>query len=219
VPGKRHALDARRPVDKVEALDRYTVRFHPQRTVSRGFSTCLSNPMALAIIAREVASRSFRDLKKARGRGRTGPWIAGKGTIRTSARSSLRKPRLFSSPAFLTSKARHLIVDEDKRVRECPHSSAGPVRFSAGSFPGSSTGRLGPDQGKQRQWKRRPRSRPPRFPENVDVAGSTLPPTRRPFSDVRVRRGHVPRRQPSADQSMLSLKASASLQRIGPGGA
>src|SRR5438876_6881423 len=72
VPGNANA-SMLASVDKVEALDRYTVRF----TLKEPFAwllDMLSNPMALAMIARERVEK-FGDLKKAEAVVGTGPWM------------------------------------------------------------------------------------------------------------------------------------------------
>ncbi len=62
-----------RPVTKVEALDRYTVKF----TLSEPFAwflDMLASPMAIAIVAREAVEK-FGDLKRAEAVIGTGPWM------------------------------------------------------------------------------------------------------------------------------------------------
>ncbi|MBI1736857.1 MAG: ABC transporter substrate-binding protein [Candidatus Rokubacteria bacterium] len=60
-------------VDRVEAVDKHTVRFTLKEPFA-WFLDMLANPMAVAIIAREVVDK-FGDLKKAESVVGTGPWM------------------------------------------------------------------------------------------------------------------------------------------------
>jgi peptide/nickel transport system substrate-binding protein len=60
-------------VDRVEAVDRYTVKFVMKEPFS-WLLDVLANPMAMAIVARECVEK-FGDLKKAEAVVGTGPWM------------------------------------------------------------------------------------------------------------------------------------------------
>ena len=60
-------------VDKVEALDKYTVKFTLKEPFA-WFLDMLANPMAVAIVAKECVEK-FGDLKKPEAVVGTGPWM------------------------------------------------------------------------------------------------------------------------------------------------
>jgi peptide/nickel transport system substrate-binding protein len=60
-------------VDRVEALDRYTVKFSVKEPFA-WFLDMLANPITLAIVARECVEK-FGDLKRAEATVGTGPWM------------------------------------------------------------------------------------------------------------------------------------------------
>ncbi len=60
-------------VDKVEAVDKYTVKFTLKEPFA-WFLDMLANPMAVAIVAKECVEK-FGDLKKAEAVIGTGPWM------------------------------------------------------------------------------------------------------------------------------------------------
>ena len=72
VPGNAYAYMLR-SVEKVEAVDKYTVKFSLKEPYA-WFLDILANPMAVAIVARECVDK-FGDLKKAEACVGTGPWM------------------------------------------------------------------------------------------------------------------------------------------------
>ena len=72
VPGNAYAYMLKL-VDRVEATDRYTVRFTLKEPFA-WFVDALANPMAVAVVARECVER-FGDLKKAEACVGSGPWM------------------------------------------------------------------------------------------------------------------------------------------------
>ena len=72
VPGNAYAYMLKL-VDRVEATDRYTVRFTLKEPFA-WFVDALANPMAVTVVARECVER-FGDLKKAEACVGSGPWM------------------------------------------------------------------------------------------------------------------------------------------------
>ena len=148
-----------RPVDRVEALDRYTVKFTLKEPFA-WFLDMLASPMATAIVARECVD-AFGDLKKPESVVGTGPWMLdsyrpgraspSSGTPATSFRPALHRPH------------------RDRRRRG--------QRLPDGRFPRRQVRpRLGiPRRDRAADWtqikdalrERRPRLRTAEFPSNV----------------------------------------------------
>ena len=166
-------------VDKVEALDRYTVRF----TLKEPFAwllDVLSNPMAVVIIARECVEK-FGDLKKAEAVIGTGPWMLEK-YDQTVGLKLARNPAYFL-PGLPYIERVELVVDEDNGSRIAAFLSG---RYDLGwEFPGT-INRVDWLQIKDTVTKRRP-VRTAEFPDNV-MNRIFMRTDKAPFGDVRVRR-------------------------------
>jgi peptide/nickel transport system substrate-binding protein len=167
-------------VDRVEALDRYTVRF----TLKEPFAwllDVLSNPMAVAIVARECVEK-FGDLKRPEAVVGTGPWML----ERYEPNVGLGLAR---HPGYFLSGLPHvdrieLLVDEDNASRMAAFLSG---RYDLGwEFPGT-INRVDWIQMKDTVLKRRPGLRTAEFPDNV-MTRLFMRTDKAPFGDVRVRR-------------------------------
>jgi len=178
VPGNANA-SMLASVDKVEVLDRYTVRF----TLKEPFAwllDMLSNPMALAIIARECVEK-FGDLKKAEAVVGTGPWVLARYDQNVGSKL-VRNPAYFL-PGLPHIEHVNLTVDEDNGSRMSAFLAG---RYDLGwEFPGI-INRVDWVQIKDNVMKRRP-VQTAEFPENV-MSRIYMRTDKAPFSDVRVRR-------------------------------
>ena len=166
-------------VDKVEALDRYTVRF----TLKEPFAwllDVLSNPMAVVIIARECVEK-FGDLKKAEAVIGTGPWMLER--YDQSVGLKLARNPAYFLPGLPYIERVELVVDEDNGSRIAAFLSG---RYDLGwEFPGT-INRVDWLQIKDTVTKRRP-VRTAEFPDNV-MNRIFMRTDKAPFGDVRVRR-------------------------------
>ena len=140
----------------------------------------LSNPMALAIIARECVEK-FGDLRKAEAVVGTGPWMLERYDQNVGS-------KLVRNPAYFLPDLPHiehvnLIVDEDNGSRMSAFLAG---RYDLGwEFPGI-INRVDWVQIKDNVMKRRP-VQTAEFPENV-MSRIYMRTDKAPFSDVRVRR-------------------------------
>ena len=177
-PGNANALMLA-SVDKVEALDRYTVRF----TLKEPFAwllDMLANPMAIPIIARECVEK-FGDLKKPEALVGTGPWMLGRYDQNVASRL-VRNPAYFL-PGLPHIENVNLMVDEDNGSRMSAFLAG---RYDLGwEFPGI-INRSDWLQIKDNVMKRRS-LQTAEFPENV-MSRIYMRTDKAPFSDVRVRR-------------------------------
>jgi peptide/nickel transport system substrate-binding protein len=168
-----------RSIAKVEAVDRYTVRF----TLSEPFAWFLemvASPMAGGIIARECVEK-FGDLKKPEAVIGTGPWMLESYKPNVSI-TLVRNPAYFVAGLPYIDRV-ELIVDEDNASRMAAFLSG---RYDLGwEFPGT-INRTDWVQIKDRLARTRPSLRTAEFPSNVvnDLAMRT---DQKPWSDVRVR--------------------------------
>ena len=166
-------------VDKVEALDRYTVRF----TLKEPFAwllDMLSNPVTLPIVARECVEK-FGDLKKPEALIGTGPWML----ERYDPNVVLK---LVRNPSYFVRGLPHIdrveLVDEDNASRMAAFLTG---KYDLGwEFPGT-INRVDWVQIKDTVIKRRPGLRTAEFPENM-MMRVFMRTDRAPFNDVRVRR-------------------------------
>lgn len=166
-------------VDRVEALDRYTVKFTLKEPFS-WFLDVLANPMAVAVIARECVEK-FGDLKKPEAVVGTGPWMLdsyrpNEGTV------LVRHPQYFQ-PGLPYLDRVELAVDEDNASRIASFLSG---QYHLGwEFPGA-IGRTDWVQLRDTLKQKRPNLRSAEFPSNVETHIS-MRTDQKPFSDVRVR--------------------------------
>jgi peptide/nickel transport system substrate-binding protein len=166
-------------VDRAEALDRYTLRL----TLKEPFAwllEVLSNPMAVAIVARESVEK-FGDLKRAEALVGTGPWMLEKYDQNVGVKLT-RNPGYFL-PSLPYIERVELLVDEDNGSRMSAFLSG---RYALGwEFPGT-INRVDWVQIRDTVTKRRA-LRTAEFADNV-MSRIYMRTDRTPFSDVRVRR-------------------------------
>jgi len=117
-------------VDKVEAPDKYTVKFTLKEPFV-WFLDMISNPHAVAIVAKEVLDK-HGDFKNGIGH-RTGPGCSTR-TAPTSGSATYATPTIHSGAAV------HRPHRSDGRRRQCSRMAAflsGQSTISAGEFPGT----------------------------------------------------------------------------------
>jgi peptide/nickel transport system substrate-binding protein len=171
-----HMLQA---VDKVEAVDKHTVKF-TLKTPSAWFLDTLASPMVVAIVPKE-ASEKFGDLKKAESFIGTGPWML----------DSYRPNQgltLVRNPSYFLAGLPHIdrveiTIDEDNASRI--------ASFLAGKYdlgwenPGI-INRTDWVQIKDTALRNRPGLKTAEFPANV-MSHISMRTDQKPFSDIRVR--------------------------------
>jgi peptide/nickel transport system substrate-binding protein len=169
-------LDA---VEKVEAPDRYTVRFTLKEPYA-WFLDVLASPMVVAIVARECVEK-FGDLRPAEATIGTGPWMFD--SYRPNQGMTLvRNPGYFVSGLPYIDRV-EIFVDEDNASRI--------AAFLAGKYD---LGWENPGQINRTDWvqikdtlnQRRPNLKTAEFPANV-VTSIAMRTDKAPFSDLRVR--------------------------------
>ena len=166
-------------VDRVEVVDRYTVKFVLKEPFS-WLLDVLANPMAVAIVARECVEK-FGDLKKAEAVVGTGPWML-ESYRPNGGLTFVRHPGYFV-PGLPHIDRIDYLVDEDNASRMAAFLAG---KYDLGwEFPGS-INRTDWVQIKDGLKQKRPNLRTAEFPSNVETHISMrtdLP----PFKDVRVR--------------------------------
>jgi peptide/nickel transport system substrate-binding protein len=167
-------------LDKVEALDKYTVRFTLKETYAWLFDI-LANPMAVAIIPKECVEK-FGDLKRFEATVGTGPWTLD--SYRPNVGFTLvRNPNYFLAGLPHIEKI-EAFVDEDKASRIAAFLAG---KYDLGTeFPGS-IDRVDWVQIKDNLRQKRPSLQTVEFPSNV-MNHLYFRNDKAPFSDVRVRR-------------------------------
>jgi peptide/nickel transport system substrate-binding protein len=167
-------------VDKVEAVDKYTVRFTLKEPYA-WFLDTLASPMVVAIVNKE-ASEKFGDLKKAESFIGTGPWMLE--SYRPNQGATLvRNPNYYIQGVPYIDKV-EVYVDEDNASRT--------ASFLAGKFdlgwenPGI-INRTDWVQIKDTAMRKRPGLKTAEFPANV-MSHISMRTDQKPFNDVRVRR-------------------------------
>jgi peptide/nickel transport system substrate-binding protein len=177
-PGAGNAVMLR-SVDRVEALDRYTVKI----TLKEPFAwlpDMLANPMAAAITARECVEK-FGDLKRAEAVVGTGPWMLESHKPNTSL-TLVRHPNYFV-PGLPNIDRVEIGVDEDNASRTAAFLSG---KYDLGwEFPGT-INRSDWVQIRDQLKVRRPGLQTLEFPSNV-VTDLQMRTDRAPFNDARVR--------------------------------
>jgi peptide/nickel transport system substrate-binding protein len=168
-----------RSLDKVEAVDKYTVKFTLKEPFA-WFLDMLANPMAVAIIAKECVDK-FGDLKKWEAVLGTGPYMLD--SYRPNIGMTLvRNPNYFL-PGLPYIDRIEMTVDEDNASRM---SSFLAGKWDLGwEFPGS-INRTDWVQIKDNLKQKRPNLRTVEFPSNV-MSHISMRADQKPFSDARVR--------------------------------
>src|SRR5437899_4724730 len=168
-----------RSLEKAEAVDRHTVKFTLKEPFV-WFLDMLANPMAVAVIAREVVEK-FGDLKKAEAVVGTGPWMLD-GYRPNVGLTFVRNPSYFV-PALPYIDRIEYLVDEDNASRMAAFLAG---KYDLGwEFPGS-INRTDWVQIKDTLKQKRPNLRTAEFPSNVETHIS-MRSDQPPFKDVRVR--------------------------------
>jgi peptide/nickel transport system substrate-binding protein len=166
-------------VDRVEALDRYTVKF----TLTEPFAwflDMLANPMAVAIIARECVEK-FGDLRKPEAVVGTGPWMFE--SYRPNVGYTLVRNPTYFVPGLPYIERVEATVDEDNASRMAAFITG---KYDLGwEFPGQ-INRIDWVQIKDTLKQKRPSLRTLEFPSNV-MSHISMRTDQKPFSDPRVR--------------------------------
>jgi peptide/nickel transport system substrate-binding protein len=166
-------------VERVEAVDRYTVKFVLKEPFS-WLLDVLANPMAVAIVARECVDK-FGDLKKAEAVVGTGPWMLESYRPNVGL-TFVRHPNYFVPGLPYIDRVDYL-VDEDNASRMAAFLAG---KYDLGwEFPGS-INRTDWVQIKDTLKQKRPHLRTAEFPSNVETHLSMRTDVP-PFKDVRVR--------------------------------
>jgi peptide/nickel transport system substrate-binding protein len=169
-----------RAVDKVEAVDRYTIKFSLKEPFA-WFLDMLANPISLPIVARECVEK-FGDLKKAESVVGTGPWMLE--SYRQNAGLTLLRHPAYFRPGLPYIDRVEILVDEDNASRIATFLAG---RYDLGwEFPGT-INRTDWVQIKDMLQRRRPNLKTAEFVANVETHIS-MRSDRAPFNDVRVRR-------------------------------
>ena len=166
-------------VDKVEAVDKYTVKFTLKEPFA-WFLDMLANPMATAIVAREAIEK-FGDQKKAEAVIGTGPYVLD-GYRPNQSITLVRNPNYFVPGLPYIDKV-EMTVDEDNASRIASFLAG---KYDLGwEFPGT-INRTDWVQIKDNLKQKRPNLRTAEFPSNV-MSHISMRTDQKPFSDVRVR--------------------------------
>jgi len=168
-----------RSLDKVEAPDRYTVKFTLKEPFV-WFLDMLSNPHAVAIVAREVLDK-FGDYKKPEAVVGTGPWMLE--TYRPNVGLTfVRNPNYFVAGLPYIDRI-ETTVDEDNASRIAAFLSG---KYDLGwEFP-ATINRTDWVQIKDTLKQKRPRLQTLEFPAPV-MSHVSMRTDQKPFSDIRVR--------------------------------
>jgi peptide/nickel transport system substrate-binding protein len=166
-------------VDKVEAPDKYTVKFTLKEPFV-WFLDMLSNPHAVAIVAREVLDK-HGDFKKSESVIGTGPWMLDSYRPNVGL-TYVRNPGYFMAGLPYIDRI-EATVDEDNASRMAAFLSG---KYDLGwEFPGT-VNRVDWVQIKDTLKQKRPNLKTLEFPNNV-MAHVSMRTDQKPFSDVRVR--------------------------------
>jgi peptide/nickel transport system substrate-binding protein len=166
-------------VGKVEATDKYTVKFTLKEPFV-WFLDMLSNPHAVAIVAKEVLDK-HGDFKKSESVIGTGPWMLDSYRPNVGL-TYLRNPAYFMAGLPYIDRI-EATVDEDNASRMAAFLSG---KYDLGwEFPGT-VNRVDWVQIKDTLKQKRPNLKTLEFPNNV-MAHVSMRTDQKPFSDVRVR--------------------------------
>jgi peptide/nickel transport system substrate-binding protein len=168
-----------RAVDKVEALDRHTVRFTLKEPFA-WFLDMLANPLAVAIVAKECVEK-FGDLKKPESVIGTGPWMLD--SYRPNVGMTfVRHPQYFVAGLPHIDRV-ELYVDEDNASRMAAFLAG---KYDLGWEFHGVINRADWVQIKDTLKQRRPNLRTVEFPSNV-MSHISMRTDQAPFNDARVR--------------------------------
>jgi peptide/nickel transport system substrate-binding protein len=166
-------------VDRVEALDPYTVKFTLKEPFA-WFLDMIANPMAVAIVARECVER-FGDLKKPESVVGTGPWMLD--SYRPNAGYTLVRNPGYFVPGLPYIDRIEAVVDEDNASRMASFLAG---KYDLGwEFPGA-INRTDWVQIKDKLKQTRPQLRTAEF-AGTSMYHLSMRTDQKPFSDVRVR--------------------------------
>jgi peptide/nickel transport system substrate-binding protein len=168
-----------RSVDKVEAVDKYTVKFTLKEPFA-WFLDMLASPMAVAIVAREAVEK-FGDVKKAEAVIGTGPWMLD--SYRPNQGMTLvRNPSYFILGQPYIDRI-DVTIDEDNASRIASFLSG---KYDLGWENPGIINRTDWVQIKDTLKAKRPNLKTAEFPANV-MSHISMRTDQKPFSDVRVR--------------------------------
>jgi peptide/nickel transport system substrate-binding protein len=168
-----------KPLDRVEAVDRYTVRFTLKEPYAL-FLDMLANPMAVCIVARECVEK-FGDLRSPEATVGTGPWMFE--SYRPNVGMTLvRNPSYFVAGLPYIDRV-EIFVDEDNASRIAAFLGG---KYDLGWENPGTINRTDWVQIKDTLKRRRPNLQTAEFPANV-VWSIFMRTDKAPFSDVRVR--------------------------------
>jgi peptide/nickel transport system substrate-binding protein len=164
-------------LDRVEALDRYTVKFTLKESYA-WFLDILANPMAVCIVAKECVETMGGDLKKPEATVGTGPWMLD--SYRPNVGMTLVRNPAYFVPGLPNIDRIEILVDEDKASRIAAFLTG---KYDLGTeFPGTID---------WTDWevvkKGRRDLKTMLYPSNV-MSHVYVRNDKPPFSDVRVRR-------------------------------
>ena len=166
-------------LDKVEAVDKYTVKFTLKEPFA-WFLDMLASPMAIAMVAKEAVEK-FGDLKKAEAVIGTGPWMLD--SYRPNVGATLVRNPSYFVPGLPHIERIEVSVDEDNASRMAAFMSG---KYDIGwEFPGN-INRTDWVQIKDRLKSTRPNLKTAEFPANV-MSHISMRTDQKPFNDVRVR--------------------------------
>ena len=169
-----------KPLDRVEAIDRHTVRFILKEP-SAWFLDMLANPMAVCIVARECVEK-FGDLRNPEATVGTGPWMFE--SYRPNVGMTLvRNPNYFVAGLPYIDRV-EAFVDEDNASRMAAFLGG---KYDLGWEASGTINRVDWVQIKDNLRRRRPNLQTAEFPANV-VNNLAMRTDKAPFNDVRVRR-------------------------------
>jgi len=166
-------------LDRVEALDRHTVRFTLKEPYA-WFLDMLANPMAVCIVARECVE-TFGDLRSPEATVGTGPWMFD--SYRPNRGLTLVRNPSYFVPGLPYIERIEIFVDEDNASRMAAFLGG---KYDVGWENPGTINRSDWVQIKDTLKKRRPNLQTAEFPANV-VTALFMRTDKAPFSDVRVR--------------------------------
>jgi peptide/nickel transport system substrate-binding protein len=166
-------------VDKVEAVDKYTVKFTLKEPFV-WFLDMVSNPHAVAVVAKEVVEK-YGDLKKPESVIGTGPWMLDSYRPNVGL-TYVRNPTYFIAGQPYIDRV-EATVDEDNASRIAAFLSG---KYDIGwEFPGT-INRTDWVQIKDNLKQKRPKLQTVEFPSPV-MSHISMRTDQKPFSDIRVR--------------------------------
>jgi peptide/nickel transport system substrate-binding protein len=167
-------------VDRVEAVDRYTVKFTVKEPYA-WFLDMIANPMTLAIVARECVEK-YGDLKKAGATVGTGPWMLE--NYRPNVGFTLvRHPNYFRRGLPYIGRI-EATIDDDNASRLAAFLAG---KYDLGWENAGAINRTDWNAMQTQLKRHRPGLRTAEYPSNV-VYRVFMRTDKAPFSDVRVRR-------------------------------